>query len=99
MTRNNTSVLYGANLSIPLRGIWPKSKNCSHSNPVSFTMNYPKKTRDHREIENITTQSFQNHDEAYDWLASIYEDLCCSEEDYAADSPYHEIIEITDDAN
>ena len=45
------------------------------------------------EIDEITTQSFQNHDEAYDMLANIYEDLCCSDADYN-DRPYYEIIEI-----
>ena len=45
------------------------------------------------EIDEITTQSFQNHDEAYDMLANIYEDLCGSDEDYD-DRPYYEIIEI-----
>ena len=45
------------------------------------------------EIDEITTQSFQNHDEAYDMLAKIYKDLCCSDADYN-DRPYYEIIEI-----
>jgi len=45
------------------------------------------------EIDEITTQSFQNYDEAYDMLANIYEDLCCSDADYN-DRPYYEIIEI-----
>ena len=45
------------------------------------------------ESDNITSQSFQSYDEAYDLLANIYEDLCCSDADYY-DRPYYEIIEI-----
>ena len=45
------------------------------------------------EIDEITTQSFQNYDEAYEMLANIYEDLCCSDAGYN-DRPYYEIIEI-----
>ena len=45
------------------------------------------------EIDEITTQSFQNHDKAHDILANIYEDLFCSDADYN-DRPYYEIIEI-----
>ena len=45
------------------------------------------------EIDEITTQSFLTYDEAYDILANIYEDLCCSDADYD-DRPYYEIIEI-----
>ena len=45
------------------------------------------------EIDEITTQSFQNYDEAYNILAIIYEDLCCFDADYN-DRPYYEIIEI-----
>ena len=33
------------------------------------------------EIDEITTQSFQNYDETYDLLANIYEDICCSNAD------------------
>ena len=43
--------------------------------------------------DDITTQSFQSYDEAYDLLANIYEDICCSDADYD-DRPYYEIIEI-----
>ena len=46
----------------------------------------------------ITNQSFQNYDEAYDLLANIYEDLCCSDADYD-DRPYYEIIEINTSLN
>ena len=45
------------------------------------------------EIDEITTQSFQNHDKANDILANIYEDLYCSDADYN-DRTYYEIIEI-----
>ena len=45
------------------------------------------------ESDDITTQSFQSYDEAYDLLAEIYEDICCSDADYD-DRPYYEIIEI-----
>ena len=45
------------------------------------------------EIDEITTQSFHSYDEAYDLLANIYEDICCSDADYD-DRPYYEIIEI-----
>tara|TARA_Y100001968_G_scaffold118204_1_gene107649 strand:- start:1180 stop:1362 length:183 start_codon:yes stop_codon:yes gene_type:complete len=50
------------------------------------------------EIDEITTQSFQRYDEAYDLLANIYEDICCSDADYD-DRPYYEIIEIKDITN
>ena len=45
------------------------------------------------EADEITTQSFQSYDEAYDLLGNIYEDICCSDTDYD-DTPYYEIIEI-----
>ncbi len=45
------------------------------------------------ESDEITCQTFKTFDEAYDLLASIYEDLCCSDADYD-DRPYYEIIEI-----
>ena len=34
------------------------------------------------ENDAITAQSFHKYDEAYDLLANIYEDLCCSDADY-----------------
>ena len=49
--------------------------------------------RDDGESDNITNQSFQSYDAAYDLLANIYEDICCSDADYD-DRPYYEIIEI-----
>ena len=45
------------------------------------------------EIDEITCHTFQSYDEAYDLLADIYEDLCCSDADYD-ERPYYEIIEI-----
>ena len=49
--------------------------------------------RDDGKSDNITNQSFQNYDDAYDLLANIYKDICCSDSDYD-DRPYYEIIEI-----
>ena len=46
----------------------------------------------------ITNQSFHSYDEAYDLLANIYEDICCSDADYD-DRPYYEIIEIKNFTN
>ena len=43
--------------------------------------------------DDITSQVFNNYDDAYDLLANIYKDLCCSDADYN-DQPYYEIIEI-----
>ncbi len=45
------------------------------------------------EIDEITTQSFQNYDEAYHMLANIYDDLCCTDANYN-NRPNYEIIEI-----
>ena len=45
------------------------------------------------ESDEITTQSFERYEEAYDLLANIYNDVCCSDADYE-DRPYYEIIEI-----
>ena len=50
-------------------------------------------TRTDCESDEITAQTFQNYDEAYEVLANIYENLCCSDADYN-DRPYYEIIEI-----
>ncbi len=55
-------------------------------------MNYQIKRID-GESDDITSQAFKTYDEAYDLLASIYEDLCCSDADYD-DRPYYEIIQI-----
>ena len=40
------------------------------------------------EVDEISTQSFLNYYEAYDVLASIYEDLWCSDADYD-NQPYY----------
>ena len=48
--------------------------------------------------DEITSRSFQSYDEAYDLLANIYEDICCSDADYD-DRPYYEIIEIQNVSN
>tara|TARA_B100000579_G_scaffold138369_1_gene112398 strand:- start:373 stop:555 length:183 start_codon:yes stop_codon:yes gene_type:complete len=50
------------------------------------------------ESDDITTQSFESYNEAYDLLASIYQDICCSDADYD-DRPYYEIIEIINEEN
>ena len=55
-------------------------------------MNYQIKRID-GESDEITSQYFQNFDEAYDILEKIYKDLCCSDADYD-DRPYYEIVEI-----
>ena len=43
--------------------------------------------------DDITSKSFQSYDEAYDLLAEIYEDLCCSDADYE-DRHDYEIVPI-----
>tara|TARA_Y100001968_G_scaffold26545_1_gene20658 strand:+ start:568 stop:741 length:174 start_codon:yes stop_codon:yes gene_type:complete len=48
-----------------------------------------------QESDDITQQSFISYDEAYDVLAAIYSDVCCSDADYE-DRPYYDIIEIKD---
>ncbi len=45
--------------------------------------------------DNITTQSFQTYDDAYDLLEEMYGDICCSDADYK-DRPYYEIVEVKD---
>tara|TARA_B100000214_G_scaffold311585_1_gene243650 strand:+ start:121 stop:294 length:174 start_codon:yes stop_codon:yes gene_type:complete len=46
-----------------------------------------------KESDDITEQSFQSYDDAYDLLEEIYSDVCCSDADYG-DRPYYEIIEL-----
>ena len=46
-----------------------------------------------RAIYEITTQSFQIFDEAYDLLSNIYEDISCSDADYD-NRTYYAIIKI-----
>ena len=55
-------------------------------------MNYQIKRFD-GEHDDITNQTFDNYDEAYDLLENIYKDICCSDADYD-DRPYYEIVEI-----
>ena len=49
--------------------------------------------RHDKESDDITQQSFNSYDEAYDLLEEIYSDVCCSDADYG-DRPYYDIIEI-----
>ena len=47
----------------------------------------------HDEVEDdITSQSFENYNDAYELLEEIYGDMCCSDADYE-DRPYYEIVE------
>ena len=38
--------------------------------------------RHDKESDDITQQSFNSYDEAYDLLEEIYSDVCCSDADY-----------------
>ena len=49
--------------------------------------------RHDKESDEITGQSFNSYDEAYDLLEKIYCDVCCSDADYG-DRPYYEIIKV-----
>ena len=49
--------------------------------------------RHDNEVDDLTNQSFDSYDEAYDVLEEIYADICCSDADYG-DRPYYEIIEM-----
>ena len=49
-------------------------------------------TRQDREEDDITSQSFDNYDDAYALLEEIYGDMCCSDADYE-ERPYYEIVE------
>ena len=50
-------------------------------------------TRDDGEEDDITSQDFDNYDDAYVLLEEIYGDMCCSDADYE-DRPYYEIAEL-----
>ena len=50
-------------------------------------------TRHDGEEGDITSQEFENYDDAYDLLEEIYGDMCCSDADYE-DRPYYEIIQV-----
>ena len=49
--------------------------------------------RDDGVEDDITSQSFDNYDDAYELLEKIYGDMCCSDADYE-DRPYYEIVEM-----
>ena len=49
-------------------------------------------TRDDGEEDDITSQGFENYDDAYELLEEIYGDMCCSDAEYE-DRPYYEIVE------
>ena len=49
--------------------------------------------RHDKESDDITKQSFNSYDEAYDLLEEIYSDVCCCDVDYE-DRPYYESIEV-----
>ena len=40
----------------------------------------------------MSSQDFDNYDDAYELLKEIYGDMCCSDADYE-DRPYYEILE------
>ena len=52
-------------------------------------------TRHDGEEDEITSQSFDKYEDAYDLLEEIYGDMCCSDADYE-DRPYYEIIELNE---
>ena len=49
--------------------------------------------RHDKAVDDLTHQSFDSYDEAYDVLDEIYADICCSDAAYG-DRPYYEIIEV-----
>ena len=50
-------------------------------------------TRHDGEEDEITSQIFDNYDDAYDLLEEICGDMGCSDADYE-DQPYYEIVEM-----
>ena len=46
-------------------------------------------------MDNITSQSLDNYEEAYALLEEIYGDMCSSDADYE-NRPYYEIVEMKD---
>ena len=44
------------------------------------------------EDDDVTSQTFSNYEEAYDFLEKIYGDICCSDADYE-DINYYDIVE------
>ena len=49
--------------------------------------------RHDNEVDDLTNESFDSYEEAYDVLEEVYADICCSDADYG-DRPYYEIIEV-----
>ena len=49
--------------------------------------------RHDKESDDITRQSFNSYEEAYDLLEEIYSDFWCSDAEYG-DRPYYEITEV-----
>ena len=47
------------------------------------------------EEDDITSQDFDNYDDAYDLLEEIYGDISCSDADYEQ-RPYYEVVEMKD---
>ena len=47
------------------------------------------------ENDRLTSQSFNNYDDAYDLLEKVYSDICWSDADYE-DRPYYEIVKKKD---
>ena len=64
-----------------------------HFYPANQLFMIYKIIRQDKESDDITVQSFNCYDEAYDLLEEIYSDVCCSDADYG-DRPYYEIIEV-----
>ena len=50
-------------------------------------------TRHDDDEDEITSQTFDNYNDAYVLLEEIYGDMCCSDADYE-DRPYYEIIQV-----
>ncbi len=49
-------------------------------------------TRHDGEEDDITSQEFDNYNDAYDLIEEVCGDMCCSDADYE-DRPYYEIVE------
>ena len=68
------------------------TKGDEHDFPSLKALTYRITRHDGKEDE-ITSQIFENYDDAYDLLEEIYGDMCCSDADYE-DRPYYEIVAI-----
>ena len=51
--------------------------------------------RDDEKEDEVTSQYFENYEDAYDFLEHVYGNICCSDADYE-DRPYYEIIARND---